>query len=53
MHVAKAISSIFYTTYMDDNQPELDDNLLDRIIIDQVQNKDVRWSGWVVVEVAQ
>ena len=36
-----------------DNRPELDDNWLDWIIIDQVQIEDVRWSGWMVVEVAQ
>ena len=38
---------------LSDNRLELDDNWLDRIIINQVQNKDVGWCGWVVVEVAQ
>ena len=35
---------------LSDNRPELDDNQPDQIITDQVQNKDVGWSGWVVVE---
>ena len=38
---------------LSDNQLEPDDNWPDQIIIDQVQNKDVGWSGWVAVGVAQ
>ena len=32
-------------TRLSDNRPEPDDNRLDQIIINQVQNKDVGWSG--------